>query len=154
MQGDNKGKNYLIIILILALIFTGSIWIAKEKGLLRSTQDVFNDGKGNLSENNDTTGEKKTDQSVVGNTETKYQESLTITITSPTDGAIVPSANFNVTGKTTPGSEVFVNDKETKADVGGNFSVNITIDEGENVIVVAANDLEGNYIEKEIKVTL
>jgi hypothetical protein len=154
MLNENKGKNYLIIILIFTLIFVGSIWIAKEKGLLKSPQEVLNGEEKQLGGKSDTTGEKKTDENVEGSSETKYQESLALTITSPTDGTTVSSANFNVIGKTTPGSEVFVNDKETKADTGGNFSVNITVDEGENVIVVAANDPEGNYIEKEIKVTL
>ena len=140
--------------LIFTLIFAGSIWLAKEKGLLKSPQEVLNGEQNQLGGKNNTTGEKRTDENVEGSVETKYLESLTLTVTSPTDGQIISSANLNATGKTAPGSEVFVNDKETKADTGGNFSVNITVDEGENVIVVAANDLEGNYIEKEIKVTL
>jgi hypothetical protein len=153
MFGNNKGGSYLVIFIILVLIIGGGIWVAKEKGLIKSAQEVINDGQGMLDESNEFIESDRIDEYSEESGEAKYQESLSLVITNPTDGTTVPSANLNVTGKTASGAEVFVNDKETKAEINGNFSVNITIDEGENIIVVIANDLEGNYIEKEIKVT-
>lgn len=78
---------------------------------------------------------------------------LTLTITSPTNGATVTNTSLRVSGKTVPGAEVFINDKEARADALGNFSVTITLDEGENTIIVMANDADGNVAEKELTVT-
>jgi len=78
---------------------------------------------------------------------------ITLTITSPSDGATVTSATVTVKGKTAPRAEVFINDVSTVADANGNFSANITLDEGENPIVIFANDADGNVAEKEITVT-
>ncbi|MBI5619602.1 hypothetical protein HY950_01455 [Candidatus Gottesmanbacteria bacterium] len=78
---------------------------------------------------------------------------MTLTVTSPTNGATVTSASLTVSGKTTPRAEVFVNDAETRADSRGNFSVRIALDEGENSLIVFANDADGNVAEKEITIT-
>ena len=48
---------------------------------------------------------------------------------------------------------MFVNESETKADSSGNFSATLTLDEGENYILVVANDSSGNYAEKEFTIT-
>jgi hypothetical protein len=77
---------------------------------------------------------------------------ITLTVNSPSDNTTVTSDRLVVRGKTVAGAEVFVNDAETKADQSGNFSVTITLDEGENYILVVANDALGNYSEKEITV--
>ena len=78
---------------------------------------------------------------------------ITLTITSPADGAIVTSAFVTVKGKTAPRAEVFINDISMVADANGNFSANVTLDEGENPIVIFANDADGNVAEKELTVT-
>ncbi|MFZ5535784.1 MAG: Ig-like domain-containing protein [Patescibacteria group bacterium] len=77
---------------------------------------------------------------------------ITLVVTSPQDNSTVTTGSLVVRGKTVPGAEVFVNDAETRADTGGNFSVTISLDEGENYILVVANDPQGNYSEKEITV--
>jgi len=97
---------------------------------------------------------------VTTNSETKVTEGKTdpekvfINITSPLDKSVVKSASLLVKGETVANAEVFVNDKETKADKNGNFSLYLTLDEGENTLTVIMNDSLGNYIEKEITVTL
>ena len=78
---------------------------------------------------------------------------ITLTVTTPSNNATVTSATVTVRGKTVPGAEVFVNDKDTKADANGNFSVLLTLDEGDNYILVVSNDDLGNYSEKELTVT-
>lgn len=75
-------------------------------------------------------------------------------LTTPQDHAILSSGNVTIKGKTSSKAEVFVNEKETRADGQGFFSVDIFLDEGENTISVLANDQEGNSVEKEITVTV
>lgn len=77
-----------------------------------------------------------------------------LTITSPASGSTQSSKYLTVKGKTAPKADIFINDKEGKADANGNFSINITLDEGDNTITVAANDASGNFLEKELTVTV
>ncbi len=76
-----------------------------------------------------------------------------LNINTPTDGEIVKSSNIIVTGATAPNAEVNINDRQVTADTKGNFSAAITLDEGENTIVVTTNDNIGNFSEKEMTVT-
>lgn len=78
---------------------------------------------------------------------------ISLSISSPTNGSSVSSSGVTVNGKTAPLAEVMINDKEIKADSKGNFSTTISLDEGENIITVVANDADGNSAEKEITVT-
>lgn len=78
---------------------------------------------------------------------------LTLTITSPTNAQTVTSDTITVKGKTTPLAEVFVNDLELKADASGNFSQSLTLEEGDNYILIVANDADGNFAEKELSIT-
>lgn len=80
------------------------------------------------------------------------QSSHFLNVVSPVDQEIVRTKSLNVLGETTPGAEVFVNDKEVKANSEGDFSVNLSLEEGDNTIVVISNDKDGNYIEKEITI--
>lgn len=79
---------------------------------------------------------------------------LFLEITSPEDGSTVADESLLVQGKTLVKAEVFVNEIEAKADANGNFSVKIGLDEGENLINILVNDLDGSYIEKQISVIL
>lgn len=63
-------------------------------------------------------------------------------------------ANGNVTGKTSPFAEVFINDQTVKADKDGNFSLKISLDEGENQVLVSANDSDGNVAEQNLTVNV
>lgn len=77
---------------------------------------------------------------------------ITLTITSPKNGAKITSNSVTVRGKTAPRAEVFVNEATSTADANGNFVVSLSLDEGENVIVVFANDIAGNFAEQELTV--
>ncbi len=88
-----------------------------------------------------------------GTTTGSKSSELTLSVTSPADRATVTSASLTVRGKTAPSAEVFVNDAETKADAAGNFSVRITLDEGENAVIVLVNDAEGRVAEKDLTIT-
>lgn len=78
---------------------------------------------------------------------------VTLTISTPAENAVVRSANLTIRGKTAAYADVFVNDKETKADALGNFAVALTLEEGENAIVIVVTDEVGNTAQTEISVT-
>ncbi len=77
---------------------------------------------------------------------------ISLSVTSPIDGETLNSTNVTVKGKTVPNADVFVNDQSGKADAGGNFSISIGLDEGSNVLVVLANDANGNAAEQDLAV--
>lgn len=76
---------------------------------------------------------------------------MQLEIVSP--GGVVSTKNVTLVGRTEPMAEVVVDDKETKADKEGNFSVKLVLDEGENEIVVTANNEDGEYVEKSVKIS-
>ena len=78
---------------------------------------------------------------------------LSLIVTSPTTGQTVTTAQVTIKGKTSPKAEVFVNDAELIADGSGNFSQVVVLEEGENYILVVANDADGNFAEKELSIT-
>ncbi len=73
-------------------------------------------------------------------------------ISEPTNNAVVSTALTSIKGKTMPSSALFINEIETVADAEGNFSVPFTLEQGENHMVIVANDAEGNHAEKELTV--
>lgn len=79
---------------------------------------------------------------------------ITLTVTDPGNGAVVSSSPITIKGKTVANAQVFVNDAETKADSSGYFSVSLPIEEGENEIIVVANNDNGEYAEQSVMVTL
>jgi hypothetical protein len=79
--------------------------------------------------------------------------SLTLTVSQPVTGSTVNTPSVSVKGTTSPGAEVFVNDNSLTADSKGIFSSNVTLEEGENYILVLANDDKGASAEQEILVT-
>lgn len=81
-------------------------------------------------------------------------DKISLSITSPAPGTILKSPSVNITGKTSPNADIFVNDVATKANASGSFSINVTLDEGENNVIVSANDEEGNVAEQNLLVTV
>lgn len=75
---------------------------------------------------------------------------IMLTMTSPANGSTTTNASTVVRGKTVPNAEVFINEYSLKADGSGNFSYTVTLDEGENIIIVVANDENGNLAEAEL----
>jgi len=92
------------------------------------------------------------DQTLLSRVPTVTQ--ITLTVTDPKNQEVVSSSPVVVKGKTVADAQVFVNDAETKADSGGYFSVSLPIDEGENEIVIVANNDNGEYAEQTITVAL
>lgn len=84
----------------------------------------------------------------------KSGNAIILSVVSPANGSTVTTPQITVTGQTVPNAEVTVNDQDVTADASGNFSVNVTLDEGENTINVQTNDSDGNTSEQELTVTL
>jgi hypothetical protein len=85
-------------------------------------------------------------------TQTPTPSSLPLDLIFPS-GTTVNSQTTSISGTTLPGAEVFVNEIQLTADARGVFSTPLTLDEGDNTVVVSANDAQGNHVEKEITVT-
>ena len=92
-------------------------------------------------------------QPTTSNSTSDKTGTLPLSVVQPQNGITVKSAQIQVIGKTAPNAEIFVNDKETVADAKGNFSVAFTLEDGENYILVGANDAKGNFAEQELSVT-
>ena len=78
---------------------------------------------------------------------------IALNISSPADGSIVSTPAITIAGNTVPNADVSINDSEIKADAGGNFTFSLQLDEGDNDIVVTANDANGASAEKEFIVS-
>lgn len=111
-------------------------------------------GKGNVQPSLENSPATSIDKDVTQETPAAPIESgMTLTISSPQNGSIVSNPSVTVRGKTKARAEVFINEKDITADANGNFTAEIALDDGENVIVVFANDAEGNTAEQELIVT-
>ena len=64
-------------------------------------------------------------------------------VTSPQDGQTVSLSKIQVKGKTVPGSEVWVNENQVTTDKNGNFSVVVSLEEGENYLLIVAGNESG-----------
>ena len=93
------------------------------------------------------------EQKPTDNTNNTNGEKFTFQVTSPTNKSTVKTAQVTVVGKTEQDADVFVNEIESKADASGNFKVNYTLEEGENYLIVGANNDSGNYDESELTLT-
>jgi len=72
------------------------------------------------------------------------QGTLPLTVTSPIDSATLSISTVTVQGRTTPGATVTVNGNSDVADANGNFSIDVSLDNGPNAIDVIATDDSGN----------
>lgn len=139
-------KKYLFTIVLVILIIFGAFVVFKNKKVYDKLNKIV--PKKTISRTSTTELEKKIEKEKPG------EQGLTLELISPTDKNVVNTSKVTVSGKTSPNAEVFVNEKELKADASGNFSVDYDLFEGENEIFVAVNDSLGNYAEKSITVYL
>lgn len=77
---------------------------------------------------------------------------LTLLITQPQNGQTFTTSSVVVKGKTKAKADININEQELQADSSGNFSAKLTLEEGDNPIVVVAVDPDGNYAENELSV--
>jgi len=124
-------------LLLIAGMFLGGGWMVKDK--INSKSETLNSKQVELTP----TVEPTLDLAA---------QKLTLSVSSPADGAVVKAVNVTVKGKTAPKAEVSINDVDTKADLGGNFSAVIKLDEGENYVVIVATDDNGDFAKLEMMV--
>lgn len=70
------------------------------------------------------------------------------------NNAIVNNRILTIKGITVPNADIFVNQNVLRANVNGDFSTTINLDEGQNNIVIVVNDDSGNYTEQEMTIFL
>lgn len=78
---------------------------------------------------------------------------ITLSVTSPSNNTTVTSPSVVVKGVTLPGADVSVNEKDVVAGASGAFSATLTLEEGDNYIIVVAVDPDGKVAEQELTVT-
>ncbi len=85
------------------------------------------------------------------------QPGILLTIDQPADESVVSDKTITISGKTVPDATIIVNtgtdDEVVNPSGQGNYSVTLTLDSGENKIVVTAIDSSGNETTKTITVT-
>lgn len=149
-------KKYLIFVFLAVFLLIGGYFFYQKNTLFeKNIQNKINQLKTNINKKpikDESILENRKDQEVMINE--KQNQEFFLEVDSPKDKQTFNQSVITVSGKTTKNSEVFVNDQETKSDDQGNFSLTYNLDEGENNLVIIANDDTGNYIEKELTVYL
>lgn len=135
--------NKTIIAIALLLVIGGGIFLYTKERRQTSPQGT------------NKTAYQPTSESSSESEESKINQGLTIKILEPREGQrIVANSNFLIKGQTAPNAEVFIADRETKANNQGIFSTNLTLEQGENIITILANDENGNFAEETLRITL
>lgn len=80
-------------------------------------------------------------------------EKPVLTVSEPEDGKIFKDKKIKVSGKTEPGSTLYVNSQRTITNEDGSFSAETSLTEGENTLSVKTHDKAGNLSEIQRKVT-
>jgi hypothetical protein len=141
-----NNKSAIVGIVIILIVAVGAIMVAGKKSPAPREQS------GSTTEITTSATSSSPETSPAPLAEGNQKLSM-LSVTSPADKSTVTSPTVTVRGKTAPNADVFVNDAEAKADANGSFAVSVTLDEGENPIVISVNDADGNYAEQELSVT-
>jgi Tfp pilus assembly protein PilX len=156
-----KQKTVLVGILVLLVVVLVALVVSQLKGGTMRTADVGRQAAPEsqaqqsvapVSESPVAAAPESSPSPAIGAVKTPSSP-VTVTLTAPANGSTVNVSTVTVRGKTLPKAEVYVNDTYTTAGADGTFSVGISLDEGENPIIVVANDSDGNMAEAELTVT-
>ncbi len=136
-------NNTVIVSIILLILLTGLVTLSTKK----------NSSK--INNPNTVISPTNTDnQGVNGETlSPQIQQEISLNILFPVNGQVINSDQITVKGTSVPNAEVNINDIQVIADTQGNFSATVKLDEGENTIIIVANDEKGNTAEQEITIT-
>lgn len=141
-------KNLLIALIVAIVLVGGGIYLYSKKkaGSLPITQTQ-------TQTQTQTETQPLNKETALSESNIAARNEITLTLISPVNNSSISTPTVTVTGKTSMYAEVSVNDISLKADKSGNFSTPIVLDEGENIIVVVANDEDGNAAEQQVTVT-
>lgn len=162
-KGEDVGEEarhtqtiYYIIGGVVVLILAFVILVPRMRKSGQTSGGQENSSQGNTAGNNSLTNPTNAPTSLQGKIdgqtpeEKKAVAAFTFTLTSPNDGTHFKTAAISIKGKTVAKADVFVNEVDGKADNDGNFTISYTLEEGDNYLVIGANDEYGNFEEKEI----
>jgi hypothetical protein len=140
-------KISLIIFILIPISVGGWLYLnLNRKNTLKNFYQTITNKKTVTEEKNETTP-------TLSNNSNEIKE-LPFEIVSPQNNATVSTATIIIAGKTKPNADVFVGEKQLVADSNGSFSTSYQLEEGQNEIVIAANDDLGNYAEKNLIINL
>lgn len=128
-------KYQKLIIIILALVFISGCNLVKRNNQAQKTD--------NQQPITNLSSPSSFPQEEMGET------SINLKISSPQEEENFNTSRITVSGNTSPNAEVFINDKELKADKNGLFKTSLDLEEGENYLFISANDEWGNFAEAE-----
>lgn len=150
MKGYQSGNALLVILIVIAL--GGGGYYLYSSGKLGLSKNTVPDS----TQNYVLPTAKPIPENSVSETPRALSTSseMSLTLTAPLNGVVLKTGSVVVRGKTSPNAEVFVNDQSTRADANGNFSLTVNLDEGENKLVVSANDAEVNVVEQSLSVNV
>ncbi len=74
-----------------------------------------------------------------------------ITITSPTDGAVLTDPTVTISGQAKRINKISLNDRAIFTDDMGNFNETLLLGEGYTILVVKAEDQFGRTVEKQLR---
>ncbi len=137
----------IAVVLVIGLVLVG--FISKSEMPATSTST-------GISQTGSPSGEQQAgvpSPTIMETTSSPVSSGLSLTVSAPENNSIVAKSSVVVQGTTSPKAEVFINDKELNADSKGNFSTTISLDEGENIISVSTNDVDGNFATQELTIT-
>lgn len=138
-------KKIAPILLILSIAIVGAVAFSRRTHDPADNQSLMALPTPKKDQTSTATGDDDT-----GLTINEPVKEITLTITAPASGSTTANASIVVKGKTIPRAEVFINEYSLKADNAGNFAYTVSLDEGENIIIVVANDENGNLAEAEL----
>lgn len=135
-----KNQNYFVAVIVLVLLIGGA-WLMMKRQRIQLQPNY---------QNQTATGAPT--QEITPAQSMNVSNGLTLKVSEPNDGQFFTSPIVAIKGSTFPNAQVFINDMEVKADTKGNFATDLTLDVGENLISISANDDAGNYAVKELTV--
>ncbi len=144
-------KKELVFLVVLAVL-VGGLVAYKGYRTKSSRPAGVSSGESNNTATTKTNSPSNTSASPMINTGVKRVDQIMLNVYSPQDGSTQTSSPITVSGKTISNAEVFVNDAALKADARGNFSTTLNLEDGDNPIVIVANDATGNSSERDLTV--
>lgn len=138
----NKGKK--LVVLFLILIISLGVVLGRQILFLSKAKVNVSQKEGENSSSNNKAANNSVKNRVTAGSPTKILSNpFFLEIISPVDGLTVAVAKVKVQGRTVPGADVFVNENQVVTDKSGNFSINISLQEGENPILISAGNETG-----------
>lgn len=141
----NQKRNLIsYFILIFLLTAFGSFYFFKNKDRKAGPLD---EGVSRTEENNvSSTAPAQESEEPLGVTQVPdgSGQRFFLTIDLPAESATVNSGRIVVKGRTVAGAEVWINDTQAVVDAKGNYSAAVTLEEGENYILVSGGNEYGD----------